>query len=79
MLRGRVASRWRYHEVMPVLATENIITLGEGWTPLLEANRLGKKLGLANLMLKKAIQATGSTKGDGQQKGAVLDGLDFVR
>jgi len=66
MLKGRVASMWRYREVMPVLLTENIITLGEGWTPLLETNRLGKKLGLSNLMIKDESQnPTGSFKARG--------------
>lgn len=66
MLKGREASMWRYREVMPVLATENIITLGEGWTPLLEVNRLGRKLGLARLMIKDESQnPTGSFKARG--------------
>jgi len=57
---------WRYREVMPVLATKNIITLGEGFTPLLEANRLGKKLGLSHLMIKDESQnPTGSFKARG--------------
>jgi threonine synthase len=66
MLKGREASMWRYREVMPVLATENIITLGEGWTPLLETNRLGRKLGLSRLMIKDESQnPTGSFKARG--------------
>lgn len=66
MLKGRVASMWRYREVMPVLSTANIITLGEGWTPLLEARRLGRKLGLANLFIKDESQnPTGSFKARG--------------
>ncbi len=35
MLKEREASMWRYREVMPVKRVENIVTLGEGWTPLL--------------------------------------------
>src|SRR5258708_5109954 len=31
-LRGRVASMWRYHEVLP---GEKPVTLGEGFTPML--------------------------------------------
>lgn len=66
MLKGREASMWRYREVMPVLSTENIITLGEGWTPLLEANRLGRKLGLSRLLIKDESQnPTGSFKARG--------------
>ncbi len=66
MLPGRVASMWRYKEVLPVIWEENIITFGEGWTPLLEAPRLGKKLGLSNLLIKDEGQnPTGSFKARG--------------
>ncbi len=66
MLKGREASMWRYREVMPVISTENIITLGEGWTPLLEARRLGRKLGLSQLLIKDESQnPTGSFKARG--------------
>src|SRR5437868_11770662 len=66
MLKEREASMWRYREVMPVLSTENIISLGEGWTPLLEANRLGRKLGLSRLLIKDESQnPTGSFKARG--------------
>jgi len=66
MLAGRVASMWRYQEVLPVLWAENIVTFGEGFTPLLEAPRLGKKLGLSNLFIKDESQnPTGSFKARG--------------
>ena len=45
-LKGRRADLWRYREVLPVEHDENIVSLGEGWTPLLRAERLGRKLGL---------------------------------
>ena len=48
-LPGRVASMWRYEEVMP---PGPAVTLGEGKTPLLHAPRLGGRLGLANLYIK---------------------------
>jgi threonine synthase len=32
---------WRYREVLPVENDANIVSLGEGWTPLLSAPRLG--------------------------------------
>jgi threonine dehydratase len=43
---------WRYREVMPVESDENIVSLGEGWTPLLPARRLGKKVGVHQLYIK---------------------------
>jgi threonine synthase len=45
-------SLWRYADLLPVGSPSNITSLGEGWTPLLFANRLGKHLGLQNLRIK---------------------------
>ena len=42
-LSGRVATMWRYREVLPVEKDDNIVSLGEGWTPLLPAKRLGRE------------------------------------
>jgi threonine synthase len=55
-LRGRRADLWRYREVLPVDAAENIVSLGEGWTPLLHAKRLGQKLGFRELYIKDESQ-----------------------
>lgn len=43
-LRTREASLWRYREVLPVEDPENIVSLGEGWTPLFTAERLAENL-----------------------------------
>ncbi len=65
-LVGRESTMWRYREVMPVLWQENIISLGEGWTPLLDVPRLGKGLGMNNLLVKDESQnPTGSFKARG--------------
>jgi threonine synthase len=45
-LKGRRADLWRYREVLPVEHDENIVSLGEGWTPLLPAPRLAARLRL---------------------------------
>jgi threonine synthase len=55
-LRQRVASLWRYREVLPVEADENIVTLGEGWTPLLHAPRLAEVVGVPELYIKDESQ-----------------------
>src|SRR5215472_2328796 len=47
---------WRYHELLPLYHTENIVSLGEGWTPLLHARNLGKMIGLHNLYIKDERQ-----------------------
>src|ERR1044071_8113829 len=44
-MAGRRADLWRYREVLPVENDENIVSLGEGWTPLLRAKNLGKQIG----------------------------------
>jgi threonine synthase len=55
-LRTRVKSLWRYREVLPVKNDADIVTLGEGWTPLLPAPRLGAKHGLKKLFIKDEAQ-----------------------
>jgi threonine synthase len=65
-LKKRVSSLWRYREVLPVAYDENIVTLGEGWTPLLHAKRLGGQLGLPELFIKdESPNPTGSFKARG--------------
>jgi threonine synthase len=51
-LRGRAPDLWRYREVLPVEQDENIVTFGEGFTPLLQASRLGTQIGLRRLYIK---------------------------
>ena len=51
-LQGRRSDLWRYREVLPVEHDENIVALGEGFTPLLHAERLGAQLGLKELYIK---------------------------
>ncbi len=55
-LRTRGKSLWRYREVLPVRSDADIVTLGEGWTPLLPAPRLGAKHGLTQLFIKDEAQ-----------------------
>ena len=43
---------WRYHSFLPPLPPEGGVTLGEGGTPLLHAERLGRELGLRSLLIK---------------------------
>jgi threonine synthase len=55
-LKTRMASLWRYREVLPVEEDENIVSLGEGWTPLLSAPRLAERVGLSELFIKDESQ-----------------------
>ena len=57
---------WRYRELMPLFAGEEPITLGEGWTPLIHAARLGADLGLSRLFVKdESLNPTNSFKARG--------------
>ncbi len=55
-LRDRPLNLWRYAEVLPVDDLANRVTLGEGMTPLLKADRLGQTLGLSHLYIKDESQ-----------------------
>ena len=65
-LPGRAASLWRYAEVLPVENERNIVTFGEGFTPLHRAEKLGQTLGLNNLFIKdESANPTASFKARG--------------
>ena len=53
LLKTRAENLWRYREVLPVESDENIVSLGEGFTPLLETERLAATLPVKlNLFIK---------------------------
>jgi threonine synthase len=43
---------WRFPQLMPVATAGHRITLGEGWTPLVDADRLGSALGHDGILVK---------------------------
>ncbi len=52
-LKNREANLWRYREVLPVEMPENIVSFGEGFTPLLKTQRLAETLSIRlNLFIK---------------------------
>ena len=62
----RAPNQWRYREVLPVEDPADRISLGEGFTPLLPATRLGERLGLPRLFVKdESGNPTGSFKARG--------------
>ncbi|MFL2756133.1 MAG: threonine synthase [Dehalococcoidia bacterium] len=62
----RPPNMWRYFEMMPILDPKNIITLGEGFTPIFETPKLGDKLGVTNLLIKdEGLNPTASFKARG--------------
>ena len=50
------ASLWRYRDLLPVRNPRNIVSLGEGWTPLIQAHNLGLLLGHDHLFIKDERQ-----------------------
>jgi threonine synthase len=65
-LVGRESTMWRYWELLPVKSRRNVVSLGEGWTPLTRTPRLGEEVGLTDLWVKdEGIIPTGSFKARG--------------
>src|SRR5271166_4289856 len=67
-LSGRVASMWRYAEVLPELnVNEKPITLGEGFTPMLPSREY------ANVFIKdEGLNPTGSFKARGMSAAVTM-------
>ncbi len=56
-------SIWRYWDLLPIVDRSVVPQLRVGWTPLYNAERLGKELGLRSLWLKDdGLNPTGSLK-----------------
>src|SRR5699024_7837880 len=69
-LKGRDSNLWRYHELLPVTQEDNIVSLGEGMTPLIEMPLIGENMGIDNLYMKdEGIIPTGSFKARGAAVG----------
>ena len=57
---------WRYQELLPVENSDHIVTLGEGFTPLVPLKELGNRFGFTRLWMKDDSQIpTGSFKARG--------------
>jgi threonine synthase len=65
-MTGRRPDLWRYEEVLPVRRDENLISLGEGWTPLHHVERLGNAIGCPQTYVKdEGLNPTASFKARG--------------
>ena len=65
-LKDRPPNMWRYFEVMPVLDEANVVTLGEGFTPIFKTNRLATDTGCSSLFIKdEGLNPTASFKARG--------------
>jgi len=65
-LAAREPTLWRYHEMLPVHDPAFRLELGEGFTPLIHATRLGRELDFEQLYIKdEGLNPTGSFKARG--------------
>lgn len=70
---ARRSGMWRYRALLPVSSDENIVSLGEGWTPTLRASRLGDALGLSHLYIKdESVNPTQSFKARGMSAAVTM-------
>lgn len=66
ILQTREKSMWRYAEMLPVFDRRHIVSLGEGLTPILPLQNLGRQYGFADLLIKdESLNPTGSFKARG--------------
>jgi len=69
-LSRRPATMWRYRELLPVEHDENVVSLGEGYTPIIETPALGSKLDIPQLAVKdEGLNPTGTFKARGAAAG----------
>lgn len=65
-LTHRPTSMWRYLELLPVNNRANIVSLGEGWTPLIRLHKAESIFSVGRLWVKREEQnPTGSFKARG--------------
>ena len=69
-LISRKENLWRYWELLPVRREQNVVSLGEGMTPLIRLKNSGPKLGVNDLYLKdEGLIPTGTFKARGAAVG----------
>jgi threonine synthase len=65
-LTGRHPTLWRYHEMLPLRDAKYRLSLGEGYTPMHHAERLGREIGFPGLYIKdEGMNPTTSFKARG--------------
>jgi threonine synthase len=72
-LAARSTTMWRYRELLPVPGQDGVISLGEGFTPLLPVPQLGDAVGLPHLWVKdEGLNPTGTFKARGASCGVSM-------
>ena len=62
---------WRYWELLPLTDKSHIVSMGEGWTPLLRTENLGSMLGHRNIFIKDERQGPTASFKDRQASLAI--------
>ena len=70
-LSSRPFAMWRYWELLPLEKSDNIVSMGEGGTPLLRAENLGLMLGHRHIYFKDERQGPTSSFKDRQASLAI--------
>jgi threonine synthase len=69
-IASRPPDMWRYRELLPVETAADVVSLGEGATPLLRPTALGSRIGLPGLLVKDdGLNPTGTFKARGASCG----------
>lgn len=69
-IASRPPTLWRYHEVLPVRDAANVVSMGEGMTPLMPLPSYGAAIGVPKLMMKdEGLIPTGTFKARGAAVG----------
>ncbi|MEM3670283.1 MAG: threonine synthase [Thermoprotei archaeon] len=69
-IENRDKTLWRYHELLPVIEPSNVVSLGEGLSPMVASHRLGPSMGVNGLFIKdESSLPTGTFKARGAAVG----------
>ena len=72
-IKKRYPTLWKYKELLPVDKEENIVSLNEGFTPIIKLKNIGGILGLKNLFMKdEGLLPTGTFKARGATIGVSM-------
>jgi threonine synthase len=76
-LENRRPGVWKYTELLPVQNPKRAVTLGEGGTPLIKAEKLGRALGMKHLYLKDETRNPTASFKDRLMTVGVTKALEF--
>ncbi|WP_254533974.1 threonine synthase [Natrinema gelatinilyticum] len=81
-IESRNGSMWKYRELLPILDSDNIVSIGEGNTPIVDCPTLAEEMGVARVAIKDEGQnPTNTFKDRGASasiSGASQQGIEMV-